>query len=266
MIFGRAKSILAMVFFAMPSLAGAGAWTLDQNTGQLIVTGELSQGSSAFDGSRNTTSTPRYSKFELQTLLEYGFTDRFTLMIAPGYQHIDIAAPISAARSGFGYTDVGARYKFLGGDSWVFSGQVLLRTPGTDQATNPAAIGYTDSEVDARALFGTSFKLGNLAAFVDLQVAQRFRLGGPPDEFRFDATFGLYTTPNWLLLFQSFSVIAEGAGSTLLFPSYDYSKFQISAAYRVMQPLWLQVGAFTTFTGRNALQENGLTTGIIYKF
>ena len=42
--------------------------------------------------------TPRYSKTELQALIEYGFTDRFTGIFIPGLQHVDIAAPTSAQR------------------------------------------------------------------------------------------------------------------------------------------------------------------------
>ena len=131
----------------------------------------------------------------------------------------------------------------------------MLREPGTDQATNPAAIGYTDPELDTRALFGKGFSISGLPAYVNLQVAQRFRFGDPPDEFRFDATFGLFVAPKWLLLAQSFNVISEGAGRNVLFPAYDYEKLQLSVIYSVTNTLALQFGGFTTFSGRNALQD-----------
>lgn len=263
---GRAKSILAIALLMAPVPALAGAWTMDMDTGQLIVSGTVSQGSRAFDASRNTAATPRYSKVEVQSLFEYGLSDRFTLMIAPGYQHVDIAAPSSVSRNGLGYSDFGARYRFLEGDSWVASAQVLMRAPGTDQYYNAAAIGYTDPEMDMRALFGTSFTVGGLASFIDLQVAQRFRYGDPPNEFRFDATFGIRPAPQWLLLLQSFNVISEGGGTNVLYPSYDYSKIQLSAVYDLTPTLSLQVGVFSTVIGRNALQENGLITGLTFKF
>ncbi len=95
----------------------------------VIVTGTVSQENKAFNASQHIISTPRYSKFEMQALLEYGVTDRFTLMLAPGYQHVDIAAPTSMSRNGPGYSEFGGRYKFLDGDSWVFSGQATVRAP-----------------------------------------------------------------------------------------------------------------------------------------
>jgi hypothetical protein len=187
-------------------------------------------------------------------------------MLNPGFQHIDVAPPFSGSRTGQGYTDVGGRYKILEGDTWVFSGQVELNLPGTNQAANPAAIGYTTTELDVRALFGKSFTVNGLASFINLEIAERFRFGDPPHEFRFDATFGVRLNPQWQLLAQTFSVFSEGAGNGPLFPSYDYHKLQLSAVYNLTPKLAIQVGGFTTFSGRNALQENGLVTALAYKF
>jgi len=262
----RAGTLLVIALLSMPCQALAGAWTLDKNTGQIILTGTLSQANEVFDSARQIASTPRYNKFELGPLLEYGFTDRFTFMLNPGFQHIDVAPPFSGSRTGQGYTDVGGRYKILEGDTWVFSGQVELNLPGTSQTANPAAIGYTDTEVDVRALFGKSFTINGLASFIDLEIAERFRFGDPPDEFRFDATFGVRLNPQWQLLAQTFSVFSEGAGTGPFFTSYDYHKLQLSAVYNITPNFAIQVGGFTTFSGRNALQENGLVTAIAYKF
>jgi hypothetical protein len=213
------------------------------------------------------TSLPRYNKFEAQALIEYGITDRWTAIINPGLQRIDIAAPVSAERTGLGYTEFGARYGILQSPDWVVSGQATLRVPGTTDTSNPAAIGYTDVEADLRALLGHNFKLGNMQAFFDLEVAQRVRTAGYPSEFRTDATFGVQVLPQWLLLAQSFNVISEGAGNTVYdVGSYEYYKLQLSAVYS-LTPTWeIQGGGYTTYAGRNALQENGLIFGVWHQF
>jgi hypothetical protein len=258
--------VLAAGLMASPTAAFAGAWTLDAGQSVAIVTGTLSRSDKAFDASGNPQSIARYSKNELQALFEFGATSWLTLMLAPSLQHVGIAAPFEAQRSGLGYTDIGARVRLGGGDSWVVSAQTTLRVPGTFDKTNPAAIGYTDPEVDVRALFGYGFNAGAWPAFVDVQVAQRFRLGGPPDEFRADFTLGVRPQDKWLVLLQSFNVVSEGAGSLPLFPSYSYSKFQLSAVYSVTPKISLQFGGYTTYWGQNALQENGLVLGAWYKF
>jgi hypothetical protein len=247
-----------------PCAALAGAWTLPQGSGQAVVTGTASTANSGFDGSA-LTPTPRYNKLELQGLFEYGITDQFTAIASPGLQHVDIASPTDARRTGLGYTEFGGRYRLLQAGSWVVSGQATMRVPGTNDTSNPAAIGYTGVETDIRGLVGYGFVLRGLPAFVDLQAAQHFRAGAPPNEFRADATFGLQAAPQWLLLAQSFNVMSEGAGSAP-FGSYEYYKLQLSAVYALTASLSLQLGGFTTYAGRNALQENGLVFGAWYRY
>lgn len=245
----------------LPSAALAGAWTLPQGAGQVMLTMTTSTSDHIF----GVGPTPRYNKTELQALIEYGFTDRFTGILIPGLQHVDIAAPTAAQRSGLGYSEFGGRYQFFQGDGWVLSGQATMRVPGTNDTSNPAAIGYTGIETDVRALFGHSFAVGNWPAFIDLQLGERFRAGAPPDEVRFDATFGVRPAPRWLVLAQSFNVMSEGAGG-LPFGRYDYYKFQLSAVYELTPALSLQAGVFSTYAGSNALRENGLIFGAWHRF
>jgi hypothetical protein len=259
------RSLLGFGCLALPIKAFAGAWTWEEGHGQVVMTATSSSANEAFDGDRHLQSTPRYNKFEFQALFEYGFTERFTVMVTPGLQHIDIAAPVDAKRTGIGYSDFGGRNRVWEGANWVVSGQASLRVPGTFDTGNPAAIGNNGVEADLRALFGYSFTIGAWPVFLDLQVAQRFRTNGPPDELRSDATLGVRFLPQWLALVQFFNVISEGPRPPI-FPSYDYSKFQFSVVYELSKQWAVQLGAVTTYSGRNALQENGLIFGAWYRF
>ena len=82
---------------------------------------------------------------------------------------------------------------------------------------------------------------------------------------RIDRKEGLQPADRWLLLMQSFNVVSEGSGSWG-YPSYAYYKLQLSAVYMLTPALSLQAGGYTTYWGRNALQENGLVLGAWYKF
>ena len=254
---------LRLALLVSPTAAIAGAWTQPEGHGQVIVTMSASSASRAFNGS-GLSSVPRYSKMELQGLIEYGLTDRFTLMLAPGLQHIDIGAPANSKRTGFGHTEIGGRYRLLQFDSWVLSAQATARLPGVSDTSVPANIGYTGYEADLRILLGRAFVLGGTPAFVDLQLAQRYSQDYS-NEFRADFTLGLYPAARWLVLLQSFNIFSEGGG-TALAPTYEYYKFQLSGVY-ALTPRWaVQAGAFTTYAGRNALQENGGIVGLWYKF
>jgi protein XagA len=259
------RFIIATGLMTHATMAFAGAWTLDEGKGDVIVTSTAMQASSFFSTGYALQPIPHYDKDEAQALIEYGVTNWFTAMFAPSLQHVDIAPPFGGERSGLGYTDIGGRARIWSDASWFVSGQVTLRVPGTYDHTNPAAIGYTDPEVDIRGLVGYSFKAATLPAFVDVEVAQRFRIGGPQDEFRTDITFGIRPTDKWLLLAQSFNVTSEGAG-TWGYGSFGYYKLQLSAVYALTSALSLQLGGYSTYWGRNALQENGLVVGAWYSF
>jgi hypothetical protein len=259
------RSLLGLGCVASSTQALAGAWTVQEGHGILSLTATASRAEEGFDSRRNLAPIPAYNKFEFQALLEYGLTDRLTAILGPGLQHVDIAAPVDARRTGLGYSEAGARYRFLMGENWVFSGQATVRVPGTFDPGNPAAIGHNSLEVDVRALFGYAFKVGAWPAFVDLQLAQRNRYEGPPSELRFDATLGLRFLPQWLALAQVFNVISEGA-SAPIYRSHDYSKLQLSVVYELSQQWALQAGGFRTFSGRNALQENALLLAAWYRF
>jgi hypothetical protein len=261
----RARIAIAVAIIAAAGPAFAGAWTMPQGKGQVVITATGTQADQSFDSRWRAHETPRYRKLDLPALIEYGINERLTAIVIPSLQHIDIAAPTDATRTGLGYTEFGARYRWLTVDDWVFSTQGTMRIPGTTNEHNPAAVGYTGPEFDARALLGKSFNIGALPAFIDLQVAQRFRGGGMPNEFRADATFGVRTATRWLWLLQSFNVVSEATGS-VLFPSYNYSKLQLSVVYDISKAWSVQAGAISTYAGRNALQENGFVFGLWYRF
>jgi hypothetical protein len=259
------KFLLLLSAALIPQPACAGAWLAPEGHGQIVVTGSASTATEAFGGDGSAKSTPRYSKTELQVLMEYGVTDWLTAIAIPSLQHVDIAAPTDASRTGAGNSEFGARGRIMQQDNWVLSAQGTVRVPGTFDNGNPAAIGYTGFDIDLRGLFGTSFVLGGLPAFADIQLAQRFRTGGPPSEARLDLSLGVRPAQQWLLLLQQFNVISEGSGRPP-FTSNNYHKLQMSVVYD-LAPQWsLQGGVFTTFAGRNALQENGLITGVWYRF
>jgi protein XagA len=259
--------VLVLAAIAVPSAAWASAWTLPEGTGQWLATLDASTATEFWENNGALASTPRYNKVDADLLVEYGITDRLTVLIDPGLQHIDIAPPVSAERTGLDYTEFGARYAFFQDPAWVLSGQATIRIPGTFDTSNPAAIGYTDVESDLRVLLGHTFNVAGMASFFDLEAAERVRTAGYPSEFRVDATLGTYVAPRWLLLLQSFNVVSEGAGNVdYTGGSYDYEKVQLSAVY-ALTPTWsLQGGGYVTYAGRNALEENGLILGVWHRF
>jgi protein XagA len=249
----------------LPGVAWAGAWSLPEGSGEWFATVTGTSATSYFSNT-GLASTPRYSKEEMQFLIEYGITDRLTAIFDPGLLNINIAAPVNASHFGPDFTEFGARYAFLESQDWVVSGQTTLRVPGTTDISNPAAIGYTDVEADFRALLGHNFTVSALPAFFDFELAERWRTDGYPSEFRFEATVGVKIFPRWMILAQSFNVISEGPGISYFGGSYEYYKFQLSALYTFADTWTLQFGGVSTYAGGNAVQENGVILGVWHQF
>src|SRR4051794_23180965 len=181
---------------SMPQAASGGAWLMPADHGQVVVTGTTSAATNAFDNDGHSKSTPRYTKSELQALIEYGVTDWLTAIAIPSLQHVGIAAPTDASRTGAGNSEFGARARILQTTDWVLSGQATVRVPGTFDTGNPAALGYTGFDVDLRALFGASFTLSGLPVSVGVRLGGRRRPGGPPSEARIDFTVGIRPRSN----------------------------------------------------------------------
>lgn len=254
-------SALLACILAAP--AHASAWPQPQGEGQVIVTGVHSHSDKGFDAAGNTVDINDYDKTEAYVLVEYGVTEDLTVLATPSFSHVTVDRGDKS--SGPGYTELGARYRLASSDDTVLSVQGSFRIPGKKRRDSIAQIGATDSEIDLRALAGVSFKLGGKDGFVDFQPGYRIRNGGPPNEFRYDATFGIRPAPKLLLLAQSFNVISDGDGSGI-FKRYRYSNLYASAVYDVAPKWSLQAGVLGTVAGRNSLRERGFLVGLWRRF
>ncbi len=245
----------------------AGAWTMPEGKGQVILQGSALSSSQSFGPKSDLYSSRPFEKVEVNLVFEYGWNDWLTLIAAPQFLYVHLGAPGSSTYSGPGYSDVGARVRLWQDDSRVFSAQSVLRISGTGHSSSAAAVGNEDAELDLRLLAGFSFNLFGRASYLDLAVAERLRFGDPPDEFRLDATLGVRTAPRWQLLLQSFNVVSQGAGKGPYFNrSYEYYKMQVGAAWEFTPTVTLQGSMVSTVFARNAPLENGMVLSAIYKF
>lgn len=256
------RAALAVGLTLQAGTASAAAWTLQQGQGQTILTFFHTLSTRSYGPGRSLSASPDYSKSELYALIEYGLTDRLTLIFTPSLQ--DIHSDPNGAEHGLGYTDLGLRYRVVNRGGWVGSVQGIVRLPQGGTSSTQAQISDTDVQYDLRALLGRGFKIGRRDAFVDLEAGYRLRMGAPPGEVHLDLTLGYRAAPALQLLAQSFTTVSAGAGAGS--SSYDYTKVQLSAAYDLTPATTVQFGAVATVAGRNALRERGLFLGVWHRF
>lgn len=241
----------------------AGAFLMDEGYGQFIAGVGFSEGSRRFDSGGRPMPSPAYRKLLASGYLEYGWKSWLTLIAAPTLSRQNgVAANQVTGSDG---SAIGARLLLYGRPGQVVSLQALVQPPlGGDRAAQIASGGARALAVDLRLQVGQGFALFGWPAFVDVAPGVRLRAEPFPNEARLDLAFGLRPIPRLMLLLQDFSSAAPSRGSDIRRTAY--SKVQGSLVYDIA-PRWsVQVGAFRTIAGRNAVRETGPMAALWVRF
>ena len=141
------------------------------------------------DGTLRDLPAPREDDIA-SLFAEYGLTDTVTLQLKTEWQRgLDAFADYEGA----GPTEIGLRWQAWRDDHNALALYVGYATAGAGRNAGYAAPGEGEGDWEVRALAGHSDDFDWLAgerAFIEVQVARRFR-SGLPDEVRGDLTLGV---------------------------------------------------------------------------
>jgi hypothetical protein len=251
---------LAAVFLAVfQGEAHAGAWLQEKGHGLLIVSTTMLSGDKIFDAAGRPFSIPRYNRFDADAWLEYGLTDRFTLVLQPALRSVRVSKPYDINYTGFGDSSFGARIGLWSSGDTVFSLQPMVRVPG-----GPLLAGM-QVQTEIRLLYGHSYWLGAWPAFIDTEFAYRFGGGVVADEIHSDVTLGVRPRPDTMVMAQMLSTFAFIRAEGFYASGREY-KAVLSAVWDFAENWSLQVGGIATLAGANALQERGYFAAIWKRF
>jgi hypothetical protein len=262
-ILSVASGLAVAAFGVAP--ASAGAWTPEQGQGEIIVTTFFEQASAAYNQAGQITPTSLYRSGQATAYVAYGVTDWLAAIVRPGVQSSSLGAPANQNYTGLGDSEIAAQARVWRDDSTVISVLAGVRAPTTGGATNSWLQSPNRPEYDLRLLLGHNLTLAGLSGFVDFSAGYRFVGGTAPNEGHFDATFGLYATPDLLVLAQSFNTISGASGNPGA-PQWAQAKAQLSLVYRLSAEWRVQGGGFVTLAGQNAYRENGVLLAVWRKF
>jgi hypothetical protein len=248
----------AAAFLLSIAVAHAGAWTLKRGHWQVFTATTQSSAGMSFDGHGRAVLPTSFNKLLVQNCIEYGLTDYLTLFATPDYvmAHVRSLAAQSVRNSSF---EGGARL-LLDGRIGKLSLQGSYKTAGAFDLS-VSANRASGRQVELRLLYGTGFKLFGRDGFIDVQAGQRWIAAPRPDETPVDLTIGLWITRNWMLMAQSFNIVSAGDAR----PPYTYyrsHKFELSLVQKLSRHWSMQIGAFTSPAGQNALVERGVQVSL----
>ena len=265
-----ARMLAALMFAALilgrsAEEARASAWNVLSGQGFADIDVTLDGGDRYFDKNGRLLPARPYRSVEGGGYIEYGITDWLMAVARPSFDLTRVGSPDGGHYLGPGATQAGLQYQVLLFGPAALAVQGSFRLPGTTSHQDPAEVGDTAREGDFRALGGVNFPIGPFPAFAELQAAYRIRSDGGASQWHGDATVGVTLTPNLLVLVQSFNQVPVGNGTPYL-PSATYSDLKVSLVRRITAAWSLQLGAYLTLAGRNALREEGAVIGVWHRF
>ncbi|HXC57311.1 MAG TPA: hypothetical protein VNU97_18565 [Rhizomicrobium sp.] len=242
------------------AMAQAGAWTLHRGHWQVFTATTQSQASTSFDAHGRAAIQTNFSKLLLQNCLEYGLSNSVTLFAIPNYvtAHVQTpTVPLTVAHNAS--FEAGARL-MLYARAGKLSLQTSYKTAGAFDLS-VSANRASGRQIEVRLLYGTSFRLFGHDGFADLQVAQRWISHPRPNETPLDLTAGLWLTKDSMLMAQSFNIVSAG-DARAPYTYYRSHKLELSLVQKLSRHWSLQVGAFFSPAGQNALVEKGITVSL----
>jgi hypothetical protein len=240
--------------------AQAGAWTLRKHHWQSFTTTTTSEASASFAANGHASIPTRFSKLLVQNCLEYGLTNAITLFATPAYVVARVQTPSLALTTAHNTSvEAGARVML-----WQRIGKLSLQASYKTAGAFDLSVSANHAsgrQIELRLLYGTSFSLFGRDGFADVQLAQRW-IGEPrPNETPLDITAGLWLTPRTMVMAQSFNIVSAGDAR----PPYTYyrsHKVEVSLVQKLSRHWSLQLGAFYSPAGQNALVERGVQVSL----
>lgn len=250
----------------LPLKARGAAWTQGAGQWQVIGSAISSDAQHGYDGQGRAVTPKLFQRMLLQTDMAYGWNDELTLLLRTetAYARIrDNDGPlVTAVDNAF---EAGARYRLVRGlgllaDDDVLSLEATARMAGAFNfavSSNAAAAGQDGG---IRLLYGAGFQAFARDGFVNAELGHRWVSHPRPNQTPIDLTVGLWLSPDWMAMAQSFNLISGPA--RLPYQQFRIHKMQFSAVWKFSPNFSVQSGLFFSPAGRNALDERGLVVSL----
>jgi hypothetical protein len=252
----------------------AGAWT--QSKGGLYDRVSLNYyyADDEFD-SGGRTDFPlngNFKDFHIGNYIEYGLTDRITLINSLFYKTIRKEDDeVKQHTWGLGDVDVAAKYKIAEGSWGVLSGQGLVKIPGPYDGDISLPLGNKQWDIEARLLYGRSL-YPHIPGYVNFELAYRWRFGDPSDELRYLAEFGMDFTKRFYGRIKLDGIYSmnngahfDNSGNPTITNNFDLGKLFITAGYKIAKRWGLEVEYTPELYGKNTAAGATYSLAVVYQ-
>jgi hypothetical protein len=209
------KGATVLVLMLTPGAAQAAAWTEHHGDWQLLTSAIFSDATRSFDDHGSASFPERFQRLLFTTDTEVGLTDKVTLLLRTETANAHLHSGTVVTNALDNAVEAGARWRFARpgwlADDDVLSLEVSGRRAGAFNFAYSANANSGGTDAGARLLYGAGFKLLHRDAFVDAEVGYRWVSAPRPDQFIADATAGMWLTPRWMVMLQTFNLMSGSA-------------------------------------------------------
>jgi protein XagA len=259
---------------ALPLDSFAGAWTMRQGKiyDRIAVNYYFAEKEFNEDHERkNFANNGEFTDYNLNNYIEYGITDRITLINSIYYKWIKKEDDAGEERtSGLGDIDVAVKYKLVEGSFGVVATQLLAKIPGPYDGDDTLPLGNDQLDVEARLLYGKSL-YPHVPGYCNFEVGYRWRDDDPSDELRYLIEIGvdfsahlygrvkldgIYSTNN--------GEDVDSSGNPRASNNFDLGKLDMAVGYKLSKGWGLEIGYIPEIYGKNTSAGATYTFAVTY--
>ncbi|NTU59471.1 MAG: hypothetical protein HGA98_00250 [Deltaproteobacteria bacterium] len=269
------RAALLTLLALVPGRALAGAWTQPKGALYDRVAANYYSSTRDFDSDgdrQHMASDGRFFDANLSNYVEYGLTDRLTLINALYYKYLHSEDTAQESRSwGVGDIDVAARFKLAEGSFGVLSAQALVKIPKAYDEHDDLPLGNGQWDVEAKLLYGRSL-WALFPGYFNLELGYRWRAEDPSDEIRYLAEVGSDFGKSFYGRVKLDGIYSrdngrksDGNGNPTTTNSFDLAKLDVTLGYR-LTPSWSLEAAWTPAVyGQNTAAGATYTLALAYQ-
>ena len=268
-------SCLVLVFFPGAFPVQAGAWGQQEGKFFLSMQAYFYSTDKYYDHEGNRHGRGgTFNKFEINPYMEYGITDRDTL-VANLFLDVLTDDASGSERTTWGPADMelGLQHKFYQGRHGVMGIQALLIVPTGYDIDDDPRLGYGRFGGEVSLLYGKSFSFMERWGFVDLHLGIRDYFGYPSTQLRPALVAGYDVTQRWQVLawmemhYGLDNGTEKPVGPNILIqPNYRLLKLSLGARYRINTCLSVVAAGYQHAWGEDTGCGGGAYASLWYSY
>lgn len=245
------RAALLCAVFATGATAHASAWSRENGRLLIIARADYFTSDLGLINVGGADVSGMFERFESNTYLEYGVTDRWMIGGKVFYGTSWLTrGPDTETASGVTEYEAFAQYQIFRNAFHAGAIKVAGGVPSDFESGARPSLETDGFDLEAAALYGRTLSFEPVATFINVELGYRKRISDAADQLRFLTTIGIEPSNRWALLLDTYSVksLQNERNNGV---DFDVIKIQPSVVWSASKRFSIQAGVTEEVAGRN---------------